>query len=85
MIKLTREQELELQRNNLITENARLNGLLNEALGALGYSVPSDTPCPPRYQCGICASRNVERHGPGSREYEIEQAKRAQPYKGYQP
>lgn len=62
-----------------------LQGQLNEALGALGYAVPADTPDPPRYKCGLCESRNFESQGPGSLEYEIEQEKRSRPYKGYQP
>jgi len=61
-------------------ECSRLQGLLNEALGALGYSVPNDTPCPPRYKCGLCEARNMENRGPGTLEYEIDQVRRAHSY-----
>ena len=40
-------------------EIAKLEQELNEALGALGYPVPGDTPNP-RYQCGLCGPKDAE-------------------------
>ncbi len=51
---LMRTATAERQVNELKAQLWQVEEALDEALGALGYPVPADTPSPGRYKCGLC-------------------------------
>jgi hypothetical protein len=49
----------ERQVNELKAQLWQVEEALDEALGALGYPVPADTPSPGRYKCGLCEAATL--------------------------
>jgi multidrug efflux pump subunit AcrA (membrane-fusion protein) len=56
---LMRTATAERQVNELKAQLWQVEEALDEALGALGYPVPADTPSPGRYKCGLCEAATL--------------------------